>query len=65
MKDGMCPVCHLEHTIMVQREANAPLVEVPAPLYQISYPGKPEYLPPRCSDCFDKIMERRAKKRLK
>jgi len=32
------------------------------PLYQISYLGQPEYLPPRCLKCYEKVEARRKRK---
>ena len=58
-----CPVCKEKRTIFKQLEYGGPLVEVPAPLYQVSYPGSKEYVPPRCSECYDKTLEKRKRKR--
>jgi len=30
-------------------------------LYQVSYPGQKEYVPPRCEACYQKMIERRKK----
>ena len=54
-----CPVCKQQRTILWQREYGKPPVPVPEPFYQISYPGSKEYVSPRCSVCFDKMMEKR------
>lgn len=35
------------------------------PLYQISYPGYPEYVTPRCEVCLEKLYVRREEKRIK
>lgn len=55
-----CPVCHQSRRVAVE---TGELVE--EPLYQISYPGSKEYVSPRCSECFDKLMEKRKKKGVK
>lgn len=54
-----CPICGKVKTMLVQREYGEKAVEVPAPLYQFSYPSGRNYLPPRCLDCFEKVMARR------
>ncbi len=50
-----CPVCNQQ----LEPDEN---FENKVPLYQISYPGRKEYVSPRCSDCLDKLMARREKK---
>lgn len=55
-----CPVCLQKRYITRQPQQGGDLIVVDAPLYQISYPGQKEYVSPRCSECLDKLMERRA-----
>ncbi|MBA7661782.1 hypothetical protein ES703_69802 [subsurface metagenome] len=57
-----CPVCKETEKMQVQVVYGGPAVEMDAPLYQISYKGSPEYVPPRCSHCISRVQERRAKK---
>lgn len=59
-----CPVCRQDKPMMMHSDYNDPgkLVAHPQPLYQVSYPGRKEYVPPRCEDCFNKMMARRNKK---
>jgi len=57
-----CPVCQQKRHITQQREYGGDLIVVDAPLYQISYPGQKEYVPPRCSECLDKLLARRESK---
>lgn len=57
-----CPVCGQRKKILSQEQYGAAPVEVDEPLYQISYPGQKEYLSPRCSDCLEKVLEKRSKK---
>ena len=45
-----CPVCKQKRRML---EVGI-RVRVPALLYQRSYPGEPEYISPRCSQCFDR-----------
>ena len=59
-----CPVCH-KTTGFYQEEIDVlpgTVVTLPYPLYQYSYPGQPDYLPPRCLTCYDKVEARRKKK---
>ncbi len=58
-----CPVCKMQRTIQEQQVYGGPLVTIPVPLYQRSYPDEPEYISPRCSDCFDKRLKRLSRKR--
>jgi len=58
-----CPVCKMQRTIQEQMSYDGPLVTIRAPLYQRSYPGEPEYISPRCSDCFDKRLKGLSRKR--
>ena len=57
----ICPVCH-KTTGFYQGTLPGTVVTLPYPLYQISYPGQPEYLPPRCLTCYEKVEARRKKK---
>jgi hypothetical protein len=50
---------------MEQKGGQLVLVTEPEPLYQYSYPGQPGYAPERCSDCYDKMMQRREEKKAK
>ncbi len=54
-----CPVCR-EQRVVPDVNTGEPVEE---PLYQTSYPGSKEYISPRCSVCFDKMMDKRNKKK--
>ena len=62
-----CPICGQERMMQNMDLINGSLVLVtePEPLYQYSYPGQPGYAPERCSDCYDKMMQRREEKKAK
>lgn len=47
--------------MQIQPEYGGDLVEVAAPLYQISFKGSPDYVSPRCSRCISRVQDRRAK----
>lgn len=56
----MCPVCKRPIKIIpdgITPDGRQQTKE--EPLYQISYRGTKEYVSPRCSTCFDRMMERR------
>lgn len=57
-----CPVCREKETMQVQLEYGGKLIEMDAPLYQISYKGSPEYVTPRCSRCISLVLDRRRAK---
>lgn len=61
---GKCPVCNVFRSIKIQEAIGDELALrwVPQFLYQRSYPGKPEYIPPRCKKCYDKAMKKLARK---
>lgn len=59
-----CPICGQTKTVQIQKEYGEPLVTMDAPSYQISYKGQREYVPPRCGDCVDRVLERQAKGRI-
>jgi hypothetical protein len=44
--------------------AKCPVCKLTDYLYQISYPGSKEYVPPRCNDCYEKMMLRRMERRM-
>jgi len=62
-----CPVCNIQRNIqeMVATEDDLKLIWVPALLYQRSYPSKPEYISPRCSGCYDKVIKKEGKRKVK
>ena len=62
-REMKCPVCGQREKMKVQLTYGGPVTEMDAPLYQVSYPGQPEYLPPRCLKCYKKVVARRDKKR--
>lgn len=51
-----CPICN-QPTGEYAEECVEPgtYQDQPYPLYQISYKGQPEYLPPRCLTCFNVV----------
>lgn len=61
---GKCPVCGVvDHIKQVEaQDDDLVLMLMPQPFYQFSYPGEPDYLPPRCERCYDKVMKRRERK---
>ena len=61
-----CPICH-KSVGSYQQEGAFPglMITVSYPLYQYSYPGELNYLPPRCLACYDKVEKRRALLQLK
>lgn len=57
-----CPVCN-NQLRKIRTETWPGRIElIDEPLYQVSYPGSPEYQSPRCSDCYEKMMERQKEK---
>ena len=58
-----CPVCRKKETIQTQPQYGGELVEVAAPLYQISYKGSPNYVSPRCSRCISRVLDKRANRK--
>jgi len=42
--------------MLQQLDYGGQLVAMAEPMYQYSYRGKREYVPPRCSDCIDKAL---------
>lgn len=64
-----CPICQQDKQI-IDFDHRRPLAEQygrllgfqDAPLYQISYPGQKEYVSPRCSDCIDKVLQKKKKR---
>ena len=58
-----CPVCkESTGTYNAPGEEPGTMVIQDYPLYQKSYHGQPEYLPPRCLECYEKVEARRARK---
>mgnify|MGYP003394312187 CR=1 FL=1 len=58
-----CPVCGKREQIILCLSVNLQPIIGDTPMYQISYPGQKEYVSPRCSDCYDKLMVKREGKR--
>lgn len=59
-----CPVCKENVIIKVSGYMNdekGDLFDLDSiePLYQVSYPGSKEYVTPRCSICYLKMLEKR------
>jgi len=59
----MCPICKTGRSIPYD-ESNRITGEIytvwlPEPMYQFSYKGTREYIPPRCSDCWIRLEEKR------
>lgn len=54
---GPCPECHIIRTMWDQLDYGKDSVRVMAHFYQRSYVGSPDYIPPRCSVCFDKAIK--------
>ena len=59
-----CPVCRIDpgYYRWPAEEPDDPEDLTPYPLYQRSYPGKSEHIPPRCSKCYDKAERVRMRK---
>lgn len=59
MKHIICLVCGVG-TGFYRRDGVEPGTweSVPYPLYQRSYEGEPEYISPRCSRCYDKVVRK-------
>ena len=57
-KSMRCPICD-------QPQEPCRMMNNEPILYQISYPGNGEYVIPRCSDCFDKLLAKREEKKKK
>ncbi len=58
-----CPVCKRPTGQYIEPAIEpGTIVQRDYPLYQFSYPGQPEYLPPRCLTCYEKVEARRKKK---
>lgn len=60
-RDRPCPICGKVRKMTAPRSwwtlkpsEDKVLEPVGAPLYQVSYPGSPEHIPPRCSNCLDR-----------
>ena len=58
-----CPVCGEVHIILSNEEEG--LKNIFAPMLQVSYPGQKEYVSPRCDDCMNKLLAKRAAKEAK
>jgi hypothetical protein len=61
-----CPICK-EPTGKYPEPEVLPgtILERDYPLYQFSYPGQKDYLPPRCLKCYERVEERRRQKIIK
>ena len=58
-----CPVCkEPTGTYNAPGEVPGTVVIQDYPLYQKSYPRQPEYLPPRCLKCYERVEARRVRK---
>ncbi len=60
-----CPVCKQPIGQYAEELAMQPGVmrQVDYPLYQISYPGRKEYVTPRCERCFDRLRIKQEEKK--
>ena len=64
-----CPECHKVRTIVIPASwidhkvsSDRIMLTVGAPLYQVSYPGSPEYTSPRCGKCMSALLYARARR---
>ncbi len=58
-----CPVCKEPTGQYTEETIFGELVKVDYPLYQFSYKGQHDYLPPRCLQCYERVEARREAKR--
>lgn len=66
MKKGQCPVCKtvkLIQTTDLDAGGEIVVVWVPQLMYQRTYLGEPEYVSPRCYECYAKAERRLLEKK--